>query len=176
VSDVGDCLFIGQELFINKLSSFLSPAYYLSMGFAVPGGIGAQLADPSQRSLILVGDGAFQMTGMEIISANRLKLNPIIILLNNGTYATLDRVEVDARPDSYNIGNYDYFKIAEVFGGAGYKIQTTKELQTALLEAETKHLDKFVIIQIDLPPDDTSKVLNQFGEMMGKSNKAASGS
>ena len=106
VSDVGDCLFIGQELMVSKFASFLSPAYYLSMGFAVPGGIGAQIADPSQRSLILVGDGAFQMTGMELISAHRLGLNPIVILFNNGIYATLDRVEIDAEPNCYNIGKY----------------------------------------------------------------------
>jgi TPP-dependent 2-oxoacid decarboxylase len=175
VSDVGDCLFMGQELRINKLSSFLSPAYYLSMGFAVPGGIGAQIADPSQRSLILVGDGAFQMTGLEIISANRLNLNPIIILLNNGIYATLDRVEENSLAGSYDIGKYDYYKMAEIFGGAGYKVTSTTDLQNALHKAETEDKDKFVIIQVDLAPDDTSDVLNQFGQMMSKSNKQAAG-
>lgn len=172
VSDVGDCLFIGQALSINKFASFLSPAYYLSMGFAVPGGIGAQIADSSQRSLILVGDGAFQMTGMELISAHRLGLNPIIILLNNGIYATLDRVEIDSEPDSYKIGKYDYYKLAEIWGGIGYKIKTTEQLQNALQNAENIHNDKFVLLDIELNPDDNSEVLNKFGEMMGKSNKA----
>ncbi|MDX1920857.1 MAG: thiamine pyrophosphate-binding protein [Candidatus Caenarcaniphilales bacterium] len=176
VSDVGDCLFIGQELFINRISSFLSPAYYLSMGFAVPGGIGAQIADPSQRSLILVGDGAFQMTGLEIISAVRLELNPIIILMANGIYATLERVEAEPIPKSYGIGEYDYFKLAEIFGGIGYEVNSTIELQRALDQAENKHKSKMVLIQVNLEPNDVSNVLKSFGEMMGKSNKEASGS
>lgn len=174
VSDVGDCLFLGQELHLNSISSFLSPAYYLSMGFAVPGGIGAQLADPERRSMVLVGDGAFQMTGLEIISAKRLNLNPIIILLNNGTYATLDRVELDAVPKSYEIGKYEYYKMAEIFGGIGLKVKTTAEFQKALKQAETEYKNEFIIIDIDLQPEDTSKVLNQFGLMMDKSNKASS--
>lgn len=174
VSDVGDCLFIGQALHVNRISSFLSPAYYLSMGFAVPGAIGAQIADPSQRSLVLVGDGAFQMTGMEIISAIRLGLNPIIILLNNGIYATLEHVEESPVPGSYDLGNYDYFKLAEIFGGVGFKIQTTKQLQEVLEQAESEYQNKLVLIQVDLDKEDASVVLKSFGAMMGKSNKEAS--
>lgn len=171
VSDVGDCLFIGQGLDISKISSFLSPAYYLSMGFSIPGGIGAQIADPSQRSLILIGDGAFQMTGLEIISASRLGLNPIIVLLNNGVYATLEGVESTPVPESYNIGKYEYYKLAEVFGGIGYKVGTTQELQEALHKAETENTGKPIIIQVDLEIDDKSPVLKAFGAMMGESNE-----
>ena len=51
--------------------NFSGPAYYASMGFAVPAGIGAQFANPKLRPLMLVGDGAFQMTGMELATAAR---------------------------------------------------------------------------------------------------------
>src|SRR5262249_41910594 len=64
VADVGDALFGAADLFIHHRTEFLGPAYYASMGFAVPAGIGAQLANPRLRPLVLVGDGAFQMTGM----------------------------------------------------------------------------------------------------------------
>jgi thiamine pyrophosphate-dependent acetolactate synthase large subunit-like protein len=46
------------------------------MGFAVPACIGSQLANPKLRPLVIVGDGAFQMTGMEISTAVRYHLNP----------------------------------------------------------------------------------------------------
>jgi indolepyruvate decarboxylase len=174
VGDVGDCLFVGQSLHINNFASFLSPAYYLSMGFAVPGGIGAQIADPTKRPLILVGDGAFQMTGLEIISAVRLNLNPIIILFNNGIYATLDKVEDASIENSYDIGKYDYYKMASIFGAVGYQVNHAHELQTALKEAETSNKDKAILIQINLDPTDTSDVLKKFGTLMGKSNKEAS--
>ena len=53
------------------------------MGFAVPAAIGAQLANPRLRPIVIVGDGAFQMTGLEISTIIRFALNPIIIVLNN---------------------------------------------------------------------------------------------
>ncbi|MGA9580048.1 MAG: thiamine pyrophosphate-binding protein, partial [Terrimicrobiaceae bacterium] len=88
VADVGDALFGAADLFIHRRTEFLGPAYYASMGFAVPAAIGAQLANPALRPLVIVGDGAFQMTGMEIATAVRHKLNPIIVVLNNAGYGT----------------------------------------------------------------------------------------
>src|SRR5439155_6495851 len=79
IADVGDALFGAADLNIHQRTEFLGPAYYASMGFAVPAGIGAQLANPKLRPLVLVGDGAFQMTGMELSTAVRYKLNPIVI-------------------------------------------------------------------------------------------------
>ena len=83
IADVGDSLFGALDLTIHGQTDFLSPAYYCSMGFAVPAAIGAQLASPTLRPIVIVGDGAFQMTGMEISTIIRFALNPIIIVLNN---------------------------------------------------------------------------------------------
>ncbi|MGL6204265.1 MAG: indolepyruvate/phenylpyruvate decarboxylase, partial [Giesbergeria sp.] len=71
VSDIGDCLFAAMELMPTPL---VAPGYYATMGFGVPAGIGAQVAT-GQRSLILVGDGAFQMTGWELGNCPRLGLD-----------------------------------------------------------------------------------------------------
>ena len=92
IADVGDCLFGALELVIPRDTEFLAPAFYTSMGFAIPACIGAQLANPKLRPLVIVGDGAFQMTGMEISSAVRYNLNPIVIVLNNGGYGTERRL------------------------------------------------------------------------------------
>src|SRR5207253_426767 len=88
VADVGDALFGATDLFIRHRTEFLGPAYYASMGFAVPASIGAQLANRKLRPLVLVGDGAFQMTGMELATAARYNLNPVVIVLNNNGYGT----------------------------------------------------------------------------------------
>jgi TPP-dependent 2-oxoacid decarboxylase len=76
IADVGDSLFGSLDLTIHGQTEFLSPAYYCSMGFAVPAAIGAQLAKPLLRPIVIVGDGAFQMTGMEISTISRFALNP----------------------------------------------------------------------------------------------------
>src|ERR687895_96855 len=88
LADVGDALFAGADLIIRGNTKFLSPAYYASLGFAVPASIGAQLADRTLRALVIVGDGAFQMTGMELSTTIRYDLNPIVVVLNNGIYLT----------------------------------------------------------------------------------------
>jgi TPP-dependent 2-oxoacid decarboxylase len=64
LADIGDALFGGTDLVIHRKTEFLSPAYYASMGFAVPASIGTQLANPKLRPLVIVGDGAFLITGM----------------------------------------------------------------------------------------------------------------
>ena len=56
---------------IHRDTEFFSPAYYTSMGFAVPAALGVQVANRERRPLVLVGDGAFQMTGMELSTAVR---------------------------------------------------------------------------------------------------------
>ena len=76
VSDVGDAIFGAVGIRTARRAEFIAPAYYLSMGFAVPGCIGVEKANPNLRPFVLVGDGAFQMTGTEVSTATRLGLNP----------------------------------------------------------------------------------------------------
>ena len=60
----------------HRQAQFIAPAYYMSMGFAVPASIGVAMATKKLRPYVLVGDGAFQMTGVEISTIVRLGLNP----------------------------------------------------------------------------------------------------
>ncbi len=84
IADVGDALFASMELVVREQTEFVSPAYYTSMGFAAPAVLGAITARPDLRAVALVGDGAFQMTGMELSNVVRRGLDPIIIVLDNG--------------------------------------------------------------------------------------------
>ena len=86
---VGDTLFGAVEL---RAGLFIGAGYYSSMGLAVPGAIGAQLALPAYRPIVLVGDGAFQMTGTELSTATRLGLKPIVLILNNEGYGTMRKI------------------------------------------------------------------------------------
>ena len=88
IADPGDALFATSDLVIRRQTEYLSPAYYTSMGFAVPAALGVMVARPDLRAVVLVGDGAFQMTGMELSSIVRYGYSPIIIVLDNKSYAT----------------------------------------------------------------------------------------
>src|SRR5207344_2253032 len=88
IADVGESLFAAADLHVHGRFEFLSPAYYTSMGFAVPAAVGAGFANPALRQIVLVGDGAFQMTGSELSTCVRYSQAPIVIILNKHGYST----------------------------------------------------------------------------------------
>jgi indolepyruvate decarboxylase len=165
VADVGDALFGAADLFIHHRTEFLGPAYYASMGFAVPAAIGAQIANPKLRTLVLVGDGAFQMTGLELSTVVRYKLNPIVVLLNNCGYGT----ERHMQDGPYNdVLPWKYERIPELLGaGRSFVIHTEKELETAMKVAQA-HTESFCLLDVRLDPMDRSPALQRLAERLAK--------
>jgi TPP-dependent 2-oxoacid decarboxylase len=165
VADVGDALFGGLDLVTHRRTEFLSPAYYLSLGFAVPASIGAQLANPKLRPLVLVGDGAFQMTGLEVSTIARLGLNPIIVVLNNFGYATERPIQDGPFND---LQPWQYSRVPEVVGGGRGAIVTTEDELEAALEAAQRYVEGFTIIDVQLDPHDSSPGLKRLSESLAK--------
>ena len=165
VADVGDALFGAADLFIRERTEFISPAYYTSMGFAVPASIGAQLANPKLRPLVLVGDGAFQMTGMELATVARYKLNPVVVLLNNRGYGT----ERHMQDGPYNdVWPWQYHRLPEILGaGRGFVVETEEELDRALVEAE-RWTESFCLLEVRLAPLDRSPALDRLAARLAK--------
>ena len=165
VADVGDALFGAAELFIRERTEFISPAYYTSMGFAVPASIGAQLANPKLRPLVLVGDGAFQMTGMELATVARYGLNPVVVLLNNRGYGT----ERQMQDGPYNdVWPWQYHRLPEILGaGRGFVVETEQELDRALDEAE-RWTESFCLLEVRLGPLDRSPALDRLSARLAK--------
>lgn len=167
LADIGDALFGGTDLVIHRKTEFLSPAYYASMGFAVPASIGTQLANPKLRPLVIVGDGAFQMTGMEISTVLRFNLNPIVIVLNNGGYGT-ERSILDGRFNDILIWQYSLIPNI-VGGGKGFIVETEEQFEEALLYAES-NTECFCILDIRLDINDKSPALQRLTEALRKSS------
>ncbi|HEY3861479.1 MAG TPA: thiamine pyrophosphate-binding protein [Verrucomicrobiae bacterium] len=165
ISDVGDALFGAADLVIHERTEFLGTAYYASMGFAVPAAIGAQLARPERRPLVLVGDGAFQMTGMELTTAARHRLNPIVIVLNNCGYGT----ERHIHDGPYNdVPPWNYHLLPDLIGsGAGYSVETEEQLETGLRLAE-RETDTFTVLDVHLHPLDRSPALHRLARNLAK--------
>jgi TPP-dependent 2-oxoacid decarboxylase len=137
------------------------------MGFAVPAAIGAQLANPTLRPIVIVGDGAFQMTGMEISTISRFALNPVIIVLNNNGYGTerpmLDGPFNDVLP-------WNYYRIPEVIGGhgKGFVIETEGQLEESFSAAENIYSQELCILDVRLDMHDGSPALQRLTESLGK--------
>ena len=168
VTDVGDALFAADDIKMQEGTSFLCPAFYASMGFGVPGVIGAQLADPFRRAIALVGDGAFQMTGMELLTAKRLGLNPIIIVVNNGSFTSL-RSMGHEEADFVKIASINYAQFATLLGGTGFVVETGTQFKQALQKARDS--ESFSIIDVRLLPEDISPALQRMSELFAKTLK-----
>ncbi|MCA9087989.1 MAG: alpha-keto acid decarboxylase family protein [Planctomycetaceae bacterium] len=165
IADVGDSLFGASDLTIHKHTEFISPAYYTSMGFAVPAALGAQVANTNLRPFVLVGDGAFQMTCMELSSIARRGFNPIIMVLNNHGYTTERFLQEGPFND---ILNWNYHRIPELLGkGQGFEIHTFGELQQAMQTALACK-DSFSLLNVHLASDDISPALARLAEKMSK--------
>jgi indolepyruvate decarboxylase len=164
LADPGDAMFAATDLTIRHPAAFLSPAYYTSMGFAVPGAIGAQLARPDLRPIVLVGDGAFQMTGMELSTAARFGLSPIVIVLNNGGYGT-ERPMTDGHFN--DIPGWHYHRLPEVMGsGQGFEVLTEQDFEQAL-QAALSRTDTPTILEVHLDPADQSPALKRLTDALG---------
>jgi indolepyruvate decarboxylase len=158
VADVGEALFGATDLFIRHRTEFISPAYYASMGFAIPASVGAQLAKPKLRPLVLVGDGAFQMTGMELATIVRYGLNPVIIVLNNFGYGTERHMQDGAYND---VPLLRYNRWPEILdAGRGFTARTEEQLDEGLKEA-AKWTKSFFLIEAQLSPKDRSPAMER---------------
>jgi indolepyruvate decarboxylase len=164
VSDVGDGLFGAVGIRTNARAEFIAPAYYLSMGFAVPASIGVSIADATMRPFVLVGDGAFQMTGTELSTAVRLGIRPIVLVLNNEGYGTMRKI----RDGRFNvISQWKYGKICELVGGGEASVATTRgELDGAIRAALGS--TNLHVIDVRLPRDDVSPQLKNMTEELGR--------
>jgi indolepyruvate decarboxylase len=157
IADIGDSLFGAADLVVQNRNYFLSPAFYTSMGWAIPGALGVQVASPDVRPIVILGDGAFQMSCSELSTMLDRALNPIIFVLNNDGYAT-ERSFIDG---GFNdIRRWNYHLVTEMLGGGNdFLVKTEEDLDEAVQEA----LDSEVlsVINIEVQRDDISDGLRR---------------
>ena len=167
IADVGDALFGATELTTRGRTEFISPAYYTSMGFAVPAALGVHVARPDARVVAIVGDGAFQMTGMELSNLVRHKFPTVVIVLDNKGYGT-ERLLHPGDWRFNDIHPWQYEKLPTVLGGGtGYLVGTEGEFDRALVAAwQDRSGPSIIRVQLDL--NDCSRALAKMAERMSK--------
>lgn len=152
IADTGELLFASLKL---KASSILGSSFYGSMGFAVPAAIGYAL-ETKRRPLVLVGDGAFQMTGQEVCHCPKLDINPIFVVSNNRLWGMEQRFH----PSSLNgLVDWQYAMLAELWGGKGYVAKASHELYKALVDAKAQKTFCLIEVHTDssVSPEPLSK-------------------
>ena len=96
----------------------LIPSNFQSMGFGLPAGIGAKLASPEKDVLVLMGDGAFAISGMEILTAVREKIQLTVIVFNDGQLGLIRLSQLASYGHSFATGlkNPDFSMFAKAVG------------------------------------------------------------
>jgi indolepyruvate decarboxylase len=153
-SDVGDCLFTALEID----AALAAPGYYAGMGFGVPGGIGVAAAT-GRRPLILVGDGAFQMTGWELGNCRRYGFGPIVVVFNNSSWEMLRVFQPESKFN--DLDDWNFAALAPSLGGAGERVHTRAELAAAL-ERAVQRRSQFSLVEVMLPRGAISDTLARF--------------
>ncbi len=154
-TDLGDCLFTAMDI---ASTAHVAPAYYATMGFGVPAGLGLQAAT-GERPLILVGDGAFQMTGWELGNCRRYGWDPIVVVFNNRSWEMLHTFQPESR--FTELDDWDFAAAAAALGGDGIRVRTRRELRDALARAVATR-GRFQLIDAVIPRGVLSPTLERF--------------
>jgi indolepyruvate decarboxylase len=165
IADIGDALFASTDLVIHRQTEFISPAYYTSMGFAVPAALGVMVARSNLRPLVLVGDGAFQMTGMELSTIVKHHFNPIVMVLDNKGYGTERQLHLGDHKFN-DILPWHYYKVPEMLGGGrGYDVHTEGQFDDALRSALADK-SQMSLLHIHLDVNDRSVTLERLTQKL----------
>jgi len=135
-----------------------------SMGYGFPASIAAKLRFPDKTVICMAGDGCFQMTLNEMSTAAHNKLAIIVIVVNNGKYATIrmhQEKHYPGRVSGTEIHNPDFAALAKAYGGFGVKVQKTEDFVAAYDQAVASGLLSVIELKIDDEVLSTSQTVSE---------------
>ena len=105
-----------------------------TMGAGLPSAMMAAMLYPNRRVMAVCGDGGFMMNSQEMETAVRLRLNLVVLILDDGAYGMIRwKQAVDAFPDfGLTFGNPDFVKYAESYGAKGARVEAMEDLVPTL--------------------------------------------
>jgi acetolactate synthase-1/2/3 large subunit len=108
-----------------------------TMGAGLPSAMMAAMIYPDRRVMAICGDGGFMMNSQELETAVRLKLNLVVLILNDGAYGMIRwKQSVDGFPDfGLTFGNPDFICYAEAYGAKGARVTSVDALVPTLESA-----------------------------------------
>lgn len=122
-----------------------------TMGAGLPSAMMAAMLYPKTRVLAVCGDGGFMMNSQEMETAVRLKLNVVILILEDSAYGMIRwKQAVDNFPDfGLTFGNPDFVKYAESYGAKGSRIESTDAIVPTLERAFSGGGVHLVVVPVD---------------------------
>ncbi|ABB44419.1 acetolactate synthase, large subunit [Sulfurimonas denitrificans DSM 1251] len=151
---------VGQhQMWSAQFYPFTRPRQFISsgglgtMGFGFPAAMGVKVASPDKISINFTGDGSILMNCQELMTAVEKKLPVINIILNNnylGMVRQWQTLFYDKRHSETDLSvQPDFVKLAEAFGGIGFRVTTKEEFDAALKEAVEKNIVTFIDVVVE---------------------------
>jgi acetolactate synthase-1/2/3 large subunit len=134
-TDSGNGTFLAVEcLRLDRPRSFLAPIDYSCMGYAVPAALGAALACPDRPVVSLAGDGAFLMTGLELLTAAQQGLRVMILLFRDRELAQIAQFQQTAlgRKSCSELPDYDLPAFCKAVGVEYLMLGKNAEIESVL--------------------------------------------
>jgi len=157
-----DTVFIGQPL-------------WASIGYTLPALLGAALAAPQRRPVLLIGDGSAQLTIAELGTLIRQHVNALVVLVNNDGY-TVERAIHGAQALYNDVAHWDWTALPAALGkrsrSFSARVSTVGQLRDALATAGTFN-DRLVLIEAVVPRMDIPPVLRALADAAGAANQRA---
>jgi len=132
--------------------TFIGQPLWGSIGYTLPAALGAGVAHPDRRTVLLIGDGAAQLTVQELGTFSREGLSPVIVVVNNDGYTVERAIHGETAP--YNdIVSWSWTDIPNALGVTNhlaFRAETYGELDDAFTAA-AENRDRMVLVEVVLP-------------------------
>ena len=166
LSDVGaHKMWIARYYQCDEPGTCLISNGFCTMGFALPGALGAKMVHPDRRVLAICGDAGFLMNVQEMETARRLNL-PIVAMVwedhEYGLIAWKQETQFGKHTD-LSFGNPDWMKLADSFGWQGHKVSNSADLKSTLEKAFESGEPSLVVVPIDY--DENAKLTKRLGDI-----------
>ncbi|WP_373002561.1 acetolactate synthase large subunit [Sulfurimonas sp.] len=153
-TDVGQHQMWSAQFYpFSRPRQFISSGGLGTMGFGFPAAMGVKAASPEKTSINFTGDGSILMNCQELMTAVEKKLPVVNIILNNnylGMVRQWQTLFYDKRHSETDLSvQPDFVKLAEAFGGIGYRVTTKEEFDAALKDAVEKDIVAFIDVVVE---------------------------
>lgn len=152
-TDVGQHQMWAAQFYpFSRTREFITSGGLGTMGFGFPAAIGVKVAKPNLHSINITGDGSIVMNIQELVTCVEQNISVINVILNNSYLGMVRQWQTffyDKRYSSVDLTHQpDFVKLAESFGGIGFKVNTKSEFERAFKEA--LKLNKVALLDVKI--------------------------